>query len=430
MKHKILKSFSICLFILVTILTVKIANAAAPMTVKIDGNLSDAAWEKGRAISAFLTQKGQAPKAQTTGTILTDNNYLYLAFRCEEPQMDTLQKSAKPRDGALWNNDCVEIFIAPFKDAQVFYHLIVDVNGQIYDALNRNGKDDNRYDLSITAATQKQARSWTVEMAIPLCDLGINNAREPLMNFCRERKPVGELTSWHGWFANPGTWQQVKLTLDSQRTVDVQEWELSEDSPLYGDNTAKSTFAAKNASSTKVLLYAQQHGKWILKNTKKIQNDKGKKRNVSLDYSLLPHDRPGNVRLVFENNNEAIFRVTYQLDLPENALVARLQAPYYYSTEKYGFAKLENVISAASIKHASIRLLVKNPDGKLEQIKKIYPLRHSMSVGFNISSWQKGDGTIFLELFDNGKLLAHQRLIVQKRSGPFSKSSLERQTAE
>ena len=437
MKYKILQSFSICIFIVATILTAKTANAAAPLTIKIDGNLRDAAWKKGRAISAFQTLNGETPKAQTTGTILTDADYLYLAFRCDEPEMNKLQQTQKPRDGALWNNDCVEIFIAPFENQKTFYHFIVDINGQIYDALNSNGNENNRYDLGIIAATQKQANSWTVEMAIPLCDLGLSNLHQPLMNFCRERKPVGELTSWHGLFAKPDTWQHVKLTLHEQRRVNMHDWDFGGGSPLYGNNIAKSTFVPNSAAPLKVLLYAEQHNKWILKSSKEIQPAEkvraapgfvetiysrkylNRKIQISLPYSLLPRDAPQRIRLVITNGNETVFRATYQLNLPEKALVAHLQTPYFYSNEHYGFVQIENVISAFSMPTASIRLIVKSPDGKLLQTKKIHSLQPSMTIGFDISNWKKGDGAIFIEQLNNGTPVAHQRLVISKRPGPF-----------
>lgn len=422
MKHKILKSLSVGLFLFATTLTAKTANAAAPLTIKIDGNLNDATWNKGRAISAFQTLKGETPKAQTTGTILTDANYLYLAFLCDEPEMDKLQQTKKPRDGAVYNNDCIEIFVAPFKNQKNFYHFIVDVNGQVYDALNSNGSEDSRYDLSITAATQKQANSWTVEMAIPLCDLGLSNSQQPLMNFCRERKPVGELTSWHGLFAKPDTWQPVKLSLDKKRSVDMRDWDFGNGSPLYGNNIAKSSFAAKTSAALKVLLSIEGHNGWSLKSSQITKTPKGTAA-VSLPYSLLPRDQPKRIRLAIENGNEAVFRATYQLNLPEKALVARLQTPYYYSNERYGFVQIENVISTFSMPSASIRLLVKNPDGELQQTKEIQFLQPSMTIGFDISNWKKGDGAIFIELLNNGKPLAHQRLLVSKRPGPFSKST-------
>jgi hypothetical protein len=423
MKYKILQSFSICIFIVATILTAKTANAAAPLTIKIDGNLRDAAWKKGRAISAFQTLNGETPKAQTTGTILTDADYLYLAFRCDEPEMNKLQQTQKPRDGALWNNDCVEIFIAPFENQKTFYHFIVDINGQIYDALNSNGNEDNRYDLGIIAATQKQVNSWTMEMAIPLCDLGLSNSHQPLMNFCRERKPVGELTSWHGLFAKPDTWQPVKLSLNKKRSVDMRDWDFGKGSPLYGFNIAKSTFAPNTKAALKVLLYVEGPRGWNLTNNYLVITTSQDPAAVSVPYLLLPRDEPQRIRLVVANNNEAVFRATYQLNLPEKALVARLQTPYYYSNEHYGFVQIENVISTFSMPTASIRLLVKSPDGKLQQTKNIQSLQPSMTIGFDISKWKKGDGAIFIEQLNNGIPVAHQRLVVSKRLGPFAKST-------
>jgi len=422
---KITNAFFLLTIALTSALVAIPSHAAAPMTLKIDGNPGDAAWKHGRVIEAFHTLDGKTPKAATTGKILTDANYLYLAFHCEEPQMDKLQDASKPRDGSLWSNDCIEIFIAPFADSHRFFHLISDVNGQVYDALNSDGKEDNNYDLSITAKTQKQQNGWTLEMAIPLADLGLNQARQALMNFGRERKPESELTSWHGAFAKPDTWQQVKLTLNKQRIVDVRNWDFGNGSPLYGNNIAKSTFAANTNTALKVLLYIEGHDGWNLKKSQVIKASSKGTVTVSLPYSLLPRDQPQRIRLVVESSNEAVFRATYQLNLPEKALVARLQSPYFYSNEHYGFVQIENVISAFSMPSASIRLLVKDPDGKVQQTKLIQFLQPSMTIGFDISSWKKGDGAIFVELMNNGIPVAHQRLIINKRPGPFSKSTFD-----
>jgi hypothetical protein len=243
------------------------------------------------------------------------------------------------------------------------------------------------------------------------------------MNFCRERKPVGELTSWHGLFAKPDTWQPVTLSLNKQRSVNMHDWNFGGGSPLYGFNIAKSTFAPNTKAALKVLLYVEGSRGWDLKNNYLIKTTSPDPAAVSVPYSLLPRDAPQRIRLVITNGNEAVFRATYQLNLPEKALVARLQTPYFYSNEHYGFVQIENVISAFSMPTASIRLIVKSPDGKLQQTKNIQSLQPSMTIGFDISGWKKGDGAIFVELLNNGIPVAHQRLIINKRPGPFSKST-------
>jgi hypothetical protein len=423
MIHHIFKTVAIGLFIAATTLSTKTAHAAMPPTsIKIDGNLNDINWQHGRLISAFQTLKNETPQAATSGTILTDANYLYLSFRCAEPQMDKLQDSPKPRDGSLWNNDCIEIFVAPYADTQVFYHLIVDAAGQVYDALNSGGKEDLRYDLSVTAKTRKEQNGWTLEMAVPLSNLGLSRARAPLMNFCRERKPAGELTSWHGLFAQPDTWQQMKLALHQRRDIDVRDWNFG-DAPGYGDNTAVIRFVPARTAPLKVLLYAEQNNYWTLKNSKKIQTAAHQEMRISLPYTLLPANKPHKVRWVLADDNKTVFSAVYRLNLPDGALVAALKSPYYYSDESTGFLQLQIFLSPSSIRSGSIRLTVKSPDGVARQIKKIYPLQASMTAAIDISSWQNGDGAAFAELLVNGKILAHQRSIIMKRSGPFSKST-------
>jgi hypothetical protein len=422
----ILKNVSIALLLLTTVLTsaflvIPTHAAAPPMTLKIDGNLNDAAWKHGRAIDAFQTLDGKNPKAATTGAIYTDAHYLYLAFRCEEPQMDKLQNSQKQRDGNLWSNDCIEIVIAPFADSHQFFHLIVDVNNQVYDALNCDGKEDNNYDLSITAKTQKQQNGWTLEMAIPLSELELNQARQALMNFGRERKPESELTSWHGAFAKPDTWQQVKLTLNQNHIADVQKWNFGDAAPQYGDNAANINFVSGSDVPVKVLLWIQENGKWAVKNSQLVQAKKDAIMRVSASYSLLPCDKAGAVRWVLEAGNEHVFQATRQIHLPPDAMVITPQSPYYYTDEKYAYFKIRPFLSPAGLKNGSLLLTVKSPDGKVWRRKKISSLRPSLNVALDISGWDQGDGVAFAELAMDGKVMAHQRIVLSKRPGPYGK---------
>lgn len=387
-------------------------------TIRVDGDLNDAAWQKARAIEAFKTFDGKTPQTSTTGLLLTDAENLYLAFRCQEPQMDKLEATPLPRDGSLWTNDCIEIYAAPFQKPEEYFQIIVDTSGQVFDAFKRNGSLDPRYDLSVTAKVQKQNDGWTLEASIPLAELGVSSARAPLMNFGRERKPVTENTSWHGVFGKPETWQPLPLTLDSRYSPDARDWNFG--AAQYGDNDSGLEFTPGQAAPLEVLVQAQEGGQWKTKGRKAAQSTPGQATRVALPYSLVPLDKPQAVRLELVNGGQPVFRSTYRLNLPPDALVETLSVPYYYADEKWGFVQLESQLSDAGLKASSIRLTVKNPAGKTVSTQEIRSPQKSMRAGFDISSWREGSGSVVAELITNGKVLSSRRTMVRKRPGPFS----------
>jgi hypothetical protein len=395
------------------------ARAAEP--IHIDGDLGDAAWQQARPLAAFKTFKGEKPQAVTTGLLLTDAENLYLAFRCEEPLMEKLEATPFGRDGKLWTNDCIEIYIAPFAAEADYFQIIVDANGQIFDALKRGGTLDPAYDLSVCAKTQKQSDGWTMEAVIPLAEIGVSSSRAPLMNFGRERKPVTENTSWHGLFGKPETWQSAPLTLDKRYDVDVRDWDFG--ALQYGDNELALGYVASGAAPLGVLLQTQQNGKW--QNTVRItaRSTPAPGRRITLPYALAPQHKPQSLRLTLERGGEPVFRVTRRLVLPAEALVASLSVPYYYADENFGFVRLENFVSPAALQKSRLRLTVKNPDGKVVASREIRHLRPLTRAGFDISNWQTGDGSLIAELISDGQTLSSRTVVIEKRPGPFSAHS-------
>ncbi|HEX7008802.1 MAG TPA: carbohydrate-binding family 9-like protein [Phycisphaeraceae bacterium] len=187
----------------------------APLVVRridaptLDGQVTEAAWQSAAQVEAFVdNQGGSAPQASTRAYIGRDEDHLYVAFVCQEPQMDRVvsQEAGLHGDG-IWNNDCVELFIAPDPGGPGYLHFIVDVAGQQYDAL---GEDNWGFNPPWQAAVSREAQSWSVEMAIPWASLGVEPPGSGALwraNLCRERKAQDELSAWrptHGSFASPG----------------------------------------------------------------------------------------------------------------------------------------------------------------------------------------------------------------------------------
>ena len=76
---------------------------------KIDGRLNDACWKVAPKTSAFVTNDGDKSSVVTYGYVCRDDNYLYIAFDCREPQIDKIIAKDWPElDGYVFFDDCVE----------------------------------------------------------------------------------------------------------------------------------------------------------------------------------------------------------------------------------------------------------------------------------------------------------------------------------
>ena len=179
---------------------------------KVDGKLDEAVWKKSKELSRFWLRDGSAPASQQThARVLCDGEKLYIGAVCDEAGMDKLAAKQTKRDGSVWNDDCIELFLAPHPDKPDYFHVIVGAAGAIYDA-----KDEDRsFNAKVRSGVARGEKSWTVEVAIELASLAkADQGYDPRrlgegdvihFNLCREKKPNGELSCWSaiaGGFAN------------------------------------------------------------------------------------------------------------------------------------------------------------------------------------------------------------------------------------
>jgi Carbohydrate family 9 binding domain-like len=195
----------------------EVARLPEGVAPAIDGDLSDAAWEKATALEPFVPYFGQekGPEAQTHARVACDAGNLYLAIRCDEPKMAGMNVVGEKRDDSVWMGDSVDIFIAPAGQGARHYHLIVSPKDVIWDAVNEGG-DDLTYDPEWQHATEMLADGWTVEAAIPWAALKATApaaGTEWRANLGRQRAGAGELSTWSqcvSGFVEPesfGTWK-------------------------------------------------------------------------------------------------------------------------------------------------------------------------------------------------------------------------------
>ena len=171
---------------------------------EIDGDLSDAVWQTAAHVTDFRLAKDAAkPQQQTHAWLVVDTENLNIAFRCAEDNIEHITATVAQDGGPVWQDDCVEVFVDSNNDQATFRQIVVNSQGVQFwtDASDPGWKPASR------AAARVGEDSWTVELAIPLADLGLAQSSFGL-NLCRERRPMEtlELTCWSptgGQFGKP-----------------------------------------------------------------------------------------------------------------------------------------------------------------------------------------------------------------------------------
>jgi len=156
-------------------------DAVPPNTVKataimrapiIDGKLDDEVWANVPWTASFQAFAGiPAPPYPGRAKIAWDFRNLYIAFETKDPDV---QAKKRDRDGAMWEDDCLEIFIDAAGRADHYLEIGINAENCIHDYLviRRDGPGDpGRYPeitLRLQSAVAKgKDGGWSVEAAIP-----------------------------------------------------------------------------------------------------------------------------------------------------------------------------------------------------------------------------------------------------------------------
>jgi hypothetical protein len=142
--------------------------AAAPA---VDGDLSDEAWRGVPETTGFYGYGGGLPARYWTAfKFVTHQDRLYGAFTCRQ-DMTKPKAGGVVRDSNVWLDDAVEIFLnrPDAKASEEFLQVIVNVKGVIFDQWRKNPK----WDGDIQVGTKEQTDGWTLEVSLPLRDVGM-----------------------------------------------------------------------------------------------------------------------------------------------------------------------------------------------------------------------------------------------------------------
>ncbi len=173
-------------------------EGAAP---QIDGDLGDAAWQEATQLEEFMAPRvwNRELVGATLAWVAYDSTNLYVAVRCDEPAMQHIRVEGEARDDDVFLGDTVELLIEPVGAGEDFYHLAVNPDGVVWDAVQTGRPFDASWDPEWRVATSAADDHWAVEAAIPWKEIGVTpEAGQALgANICRQRAPGrNEISSW------------------------------------------------------------------------------------------------------------------------------------------------------------------------------------------------------------------------------------------
>ncbi len=138
-----------------------------PETLDVEDPLLDTAWEKG-ARYKLLAKDGFESDFDTMLLAAADTEGLGIALVCMEPEMANLTLRADKRDGEVWDDDSIEIFIDHDNDTHG-RHFIVSAADVVWDGEweGANGLEDSRWNSDFRHRVIRGEDRWIVQVKIP-----------------------------------------------------------------------------------------------------------------------------------------------------------------------------------------------------------------------------------------------------------------------
>ncbi len=153
----------------------------------MDGTLHDDAWTHAMPVTLVDSPTGEPATKLTKARMCYDDRNLYVGFECTASQITATMTR---RDDPIYQEDVVEIFVAPACDMGQHFEIVVSPRNVVFDAdihMSQDGKSPGpgtsfawtceglRTAVHISGAPSKDSKvctGWTAELSIPFAALG------------------------------------------------------------------------------------------------------------------------------------------------------------------------------------------------------------------------------------------------------------------
>jgi len=162
--------------------------------LKCDGIADEPFWKAAQPLGRLLCENGAGPpRNETQVRPVAGEEGLGVFIKCVQADPAAGLAAATQRDSdQVWMDDCIELFVEPKRGSGDYYHFVVSLSGNVYDAHRK----DSAWNGAWQARVIKTAAQWNVEVLIPWSDLEMKGPPPPKaelgFNFSRtENIPAG-----------------------------------------------------------------------------------------------------------------------------------------------------------------------------------------------------------------------------------------------
>ncbi len=175
-----------------------VRTEAAPV---IDGKLDESCWLRANVATDFTDYRMERLAVeQTFVRVLYDDERLYIAFECLEPDPNRIVGVERKYDQSLHEEDSVVVRLDTFHDHRCTYTFSVNTLGTRYDARMGlfDSYDDDTWGCDWLAACTIGEDRWFAEMAIPIHNMLFEQEDGATwgLNFYRRERGMQESSYW------------------------------------------------------------------------------------------------------------------------------------------------------------------------------------------------------------------------------------------
>src|ERR671931_2408731 len=175
--------------------------ADMPNAVRINGEISEAAWQAATPMDGFLQrepEEGGQPSQRTEFRVVYDATTVYVKVRAFDTQADKIVSYLTRRDVDS-PSDWLHVLIDSYHDKRTAYEFAVNPSSVKIDRywFNDNNRDDG-WDAVWDAKVSRDAAGWTAEFHIPFSQLRFNPKGANTFGFAVVRR-IGRLNETSTW---------------------------------------------------------------------------------------------------------------------------------------------------------------------------------------------------------------------------------------
>lgn len=192
-------------------------------TIKIDGNLDEAAWKEATAATNFIEQRPNAGNPQDTSSrtkiyLLYDNTSVYVGGYCYEQTKDSISKELIGRD-KVGVNDFAGVILDTYNDKINAFGFYVTPYGEQFDLKYSINNEDISWSAVWESHSKINDNGWSFEMRIPYSALRFVSKENQTwgLNFVRRRNKTGQQFTWNpidpkvnGFINQEGQWTGIE----------------------------------------------------------------------------------------------------------------------------------------------------------------------------------------------------------------------------